>query len=330
MTENDNVRTVAISEDGARLDRALAAALDDLSRSRLKALIDGGAIWLDGSPVREPSRKVRAGQVYEVRVPEATAAEPAAQAIPLDILYEDDDIIVLDKPAGLVVHPAPGNPDRTLVNALLAHCGAGFGNDSLTGIGGVLRPGIVHRLDKDTSGVMIAAKNAAAHASLTAQFSARSIGRAYLALVHGAPRPAKATIEGNIGRSPRNRKKMAVVTRGGKPAITHYATEIRYGPAGEPVASLLRCRLETGRTHQIRVHLAHIGHAIVGDPQYGRRVHRKKGSDSEAAALLNAFPRQALHATALAFDHPRSGSRLEFTTQLPCDYSELIHKLDEL
>ena len=327
MTRNDNVRTVDIEAGGGRLDQALANALGDLSRSRLKALIGAGAVSLDGAPVTEPSRKVHPGQRYVVALPEPVTATPAPQAIALDILFEDADIVVLDKPAGLVVHPAPGNPDRTLVNALLAHCGAEFGDSSLTGIGGVLRPGIVHRLDKDTSGVMVVAKNAVAQASLTAQFAARSIGRYYLALVHGVPRPADGRIEGNIGRSPRNRKKMAVVARGGKHAVTHYTCERRFGPPEAPVASLLRCRLETGRTHQIRVHLADIGHPIVGDPLYGRRARRPKGDAGATADRLNAFPRQALHAATLALDHPRRPERLEFSTDLPNDFQILIDTL---
>jgi 23S rRNA pseudouridine1911/1915/1917 synthase len=330
MPENDNVRLVDIIADGARLDQALAAALGDLSRSRLKALIEAGAVSLDGKAVAEPSRKVRAGQRYVLTLPETAPAEPPPQAMPLTILYEDAAIIVVDKPAGLVVHPAPGNPDRTLVNALLAHCGSAFGDASLTGIGGVERPGIVHRLDKDTSGVMVAAKTAAAHASLTAQFAARSIGRSYLALAHGAPRPAQGRIEGPIGRSPRNRKKMAVVSRGGKHAVTHYATEARYGPAEAPLASLLRCRLETGRTHQIRVHLAHIGHPIVGDPLYGRRMRAGTAPDRAAADMLNGFPRQALHAQTLALDHPESAERLEFSTKLPQDFIQLVHLLEQI
>jgi 23S rRNA pseudouridine1911/1915/1917 synthase len=330
MTRNDNVRTVDIETDGGRLDQALAAALGELSRSRLKALIAGGAVTLDGAPITEPARKVRGGQRYEVTLPAPVAATPPAQAMSLAILYEDADIVVLDKPAGLVVHPAPGNPDRTLVNALLAHCGDEFGDGSLTGIGGVQRPGIVHRLDKDTSGVMVVAKNAAAQASLTAQFAARSIGRHYLALAHGVPRPASGRIAGNIGRSPSNRKKMAVVARGGRHAVTHYACEARFGPSEAPIASLLRCRLETGRTHQIRVHLAESGHPIVGDPRYGRRARRPKGDAGVGIDLLNAFPRQALHAATLALIHPRTAETLEFSTALPPDFAELVDRLERI
>ena len=239
------------------------------------------------------------------------------------MVYEDDQLIVVDKPAGLVVHPAPGNPDRTLVNALIAHCGA-----SLAGVGGVRRPGIVHRLDKDTSGLIVAAKTDPAYQALAAQFQARSIGRRYLAVVWGRPLPAGGRIEGNIARSPRNRKKMACVAKGGKPAVTHYQT-LRSRPDG--AASLLACRLETGRTHQIRVHLSHRGHPLIGDPLYGGRTSRRARQLSEPArAALAAFARQALHAERLAFDHPVSAKRLEFKSDLPPDLNSLISTLELL
>lgn len=320
---------VAPDQAGQRLDRYLAdqfaAGMDGLSRSRLKALIEGGhvAIGQRGSiqPVREPSRKVKAGETIEVLVPPSAPATPEAQHIALAILYEDDDLLVLDKPAGLVVHPAPGNPDMTLVNALLAHCG-----DSLSGIGGVRRPGIVHRLDKDTSGVMVVAKNDATHQILSAAFARHDIDRAYKALVWGAPNPASGTIEGNIGRSPLNRKKMAVVARGGKPAATRYRVEQRFGPASAPLASLVDCTLLTGRTHQVRVHLASKGHPLVGDPVYGRARKKAKGWEEEAA-LLNGFQRQALHAYRLGFTHPRSGKILLFESVLPKDIKMLLKAL---
>jgi 23S rRNA pseudouridine1911/1915/1917 synthase len=315
---------------GQRLDAVLAEALDGLSRSRLKALILDGHLSRDGVPLRHPSHKVAAGENFTLVVPDATPAVPVGQNIPLEILYEDDDLIVIDKPAGLVVHPAPGNPDRTLVNALIAHCGPG-----LTGIGGVRRPGIVHRLDKDTSGVMVAAKTAAAHASLSAQFAARSVDRAYRAIAWGAPKPPSGDIETLIGRSPRNRKKMAVVSRNGKPALTHYETERSLGPAAAPLASLLACKLSTGRTHQIRVHLAHIGHPLIGDPVYGRapkRQRNRRGSaiSAEVRAVMAAFPRQALHAFRLGLDHPTTGKRLFFETKLPNDMISLINNLESL
>ena len=321
---------------GQRLDTALADAIAGMSRSRLKTLIVDGHLSLEGesAPLRQPSRKVAAGERFTLLVPDATPAIPQGQNIPLDILYEDDDLIVLDKPAGLVVHPAPGNPDRTLVNALIAHCGP-----SLTGIGGVRRPGIVHRLDKETSGVMVAAKSAVAHASLSEQFAARSVDRAYRAIVLGAPKPSAGDIETLIGRSPRNRKKMAVVTRNGKAALTHYQTEQLLGPPHAPVASVLTCKLSTGRTHQIRVHLTHIGHPLIGDPVYGqaqnrtpRRPRDRYGAavSPEARALMAAFSRQALHAFRLGLDHPKTGERLFFETLLPQDMITLINNLESL
>jgi 23S rRNA pseudouridine1911/1915/1917 synthase len=313
--------TVAAENDGDRLDRRIAAWLPGLSRSRGKALIEAGCVLRlapgkAGATMADASHKVKAGETYEITVPESVAAIPEPQAMPLEILYEDADLLVLDKPAGLVVHPAPGNPDGTLVNALLAHCG-----DSLSGIGGVRRPGIVHRLDKDTSGVMVVAKNDRAHRGLAAQFAAHTIDRAYIAAVYGAPLPRAGLIEGNIGRHPRDRQRMAVVRTGGKPAATRYAVIETFGAAIKPVASLVRCDLLTGRTHQVRVHMAHRGHPLIGDPLYaGGRMAR-------SAALpetVKAFPRQALHAQLLAFEHPGSGRRVAFETRFPHDLNELI------
>lgn len=314
-------RTVAIEDGdtGARLDRLLAARLGDLSRSRLKALIEQGMVAAADGTARDPSRKVKAGECYIVTLPPPEAAEPDAQDIPLAVVYEDDDLIVIDKPAGMVVHPAPGNPDSTLVNALLAHCG-----DSLSGIGGVRRPGIVHRIDKDTSGLLVAAKNDLAHAALTEQFAAHSIDRAYLALVWGVPMPPSGDIAGNIGRSSRDRKKMAVVGSGGKHALTRYRMLGRHGS----LASLVECRLETGRTHQIRVHMAAIGHPLVGDATYGGRRNRGTTGHDAVKAALSAFPRQALHARELGFRHPRSGERLLFRSTLPKDMRILLDLLD--
>jgi 23S rRNA pseudouridine1911/1915/1917 synthase len=301
-----------------RLDRALARLLPALSRSRLKALIEAGQVSRDGAPVREPSTKVKAGQNFAIIIPNPQPATPAAQPIALTILYEDDDLIVIDKPAGLVVHPAPGNLDLTLVNALLAHCG-----ESLTGIGGVLRPGIVHRLDKDTSGVLVAAKTAAAHAGLVAQFAGRTVARSYLAVVWGSPNPAAGAVDAPIGRSPTNRKKMAVVARGGRAALTRYRTLRRYAGGG---AALLECRLGTGRTHQIRVHLAHIGHAVLGDAVYSR-TRRSPPAVAAAAARIG---RQALHANSLGFVHPVSGKPLSFASEPPRDMKELMITLEAL
>ncbi|MDX1483595.1 MAG: RluA family pseudouridine synthase [Alphaproteobacteria bacterium] len=300
-------------DDRGRLDAFLAAQIATLSRSRLKALITGGAVSADGETVLDPSRAVKPGTRYAVTVPVAAPAEPEGQDIPLTVLYEDPEVIVVDKPAGLVVHPAPGNPDRTLVNALIHHCGA-----SLSGIGGVKRPGIVHRLDKNTSGVMVAAKTDRSHAGLVAQFQARTIERAYGALVWGVPSPARGRISGNIGRSPRNRKKMAVRGQGGRPAVTTYNL-LR---AFDGVAAQLECRLETGRTHQIRVHLAHIGHPVIGDPLYGGRGRR--------AQVLGPLPYQALHAFLLGFVHPTKGGKMRFQAPFPPYFNELIQKLENL
>ncbi len=299
-----------------RLDRVLAAQLPDLSRSRISALIRDDKATIDGAVVNNPSRKVGPGAVIVLLVPPARDAVPTPQAISLTVVYEDESLIVIDKPAGLVVHPAPGNPDRTLVNALLAHCGA-----SLSGIGGVKRPGIVHRLDKETSGLMVAAKTDAAHHGLVAQFSAHTIQRAYRAVVWGVPSPARGVIDQNIGRSPTNRKKMAVLASGGRPARTHYRVE-KVLAGG--LASLVQCRLETGRTHQIRVHMASIGSALVGDPVYGRASRQRKRS---APALAAQFPRQALHAYLLGFTHPLSQVTLKFESELPNDISQLLSEL---
>ena len=311
---------LTLDAEGQRLDRALQQGLPELSRSRLKQLILSGQVR-DDSPngigvIRDPARKVRNGQTFVVILPDPQAATPQAQAIPLNIRFEDAHLIVIDKPAGLVVHPAPGNPDGTLVNALLAHCG-----DSLAGIGGVRRPGIVHRLDKDTSGLMVAAKTEAAHRALSRDFAARRIARAYAAIVWGVPVPAQGEIVGNIGRSMSNRKKMAVVAAPrGKPAVTRYRLERAFGD----VAALIECRLLTGRTHQIRVHLAHRGHPLIGDPVYGGRA------DRAGSRRVAAFARQALHARHLGFVHPATGERLAFDSPLPADMAEMLITLERL
>ena len=310
----------AAAARGQRLDRFLAAAIGTLSRSRVKSLIEQGWLRRDGVVLSEPADPVRPGATYHLDLPAPLPATPQPQHIPFPILYEDADLIVLDKPAGLVVHPAPGNLDGTLVNALLAHCGA-----SLTGIGGERRPGIVHRLDKDTSGVMVAAKTQQANTALTAAFAARDLDRAYLALAWGLPNPLEGEIEGAIGRDKRDRKRMALVTRNGKAALTRYRT-LR---AWQTAVALLECRLATGRTHQIRVHLASRGHPIVGDPVYLRRVPAAARTLSEAIGQrLLDFPRQALHAASLGFAHPRTGKRLEFATDPPPDMAALISALD--
>lgn len=323
---------VAADAAGERLDRYLAASLSGevaLSRSRLKSLILGGHVRLaetqgGGATITDPSRKIKPGEVYAVGQPAAIAADPEAQAIPLSIVYEDDQLIVVDKPAGLVVHPAPGNTDRTLVNALLHHCG-----DTLSGIGGVKRPGIVHRIDKDTSGLVVAAKTDRAHQGLAALFAAHDIERSYDALVWGHPNPPRGRIEGDIGRDPKDRKRMAVVARNGKPAITHYETRKPiFDAKGQPVCALTRCRLETGRTHQIRVHLTSRGNALVGDATYGKQRSLQRFAIPDAArAALAGFRRQALHAATLGFRHPVSGRALRFESPLPADFAALLAAL---
>ena len=319
--------TVPVPEHkaGTRLDKLLADAVPALSRTRLKALILAGLVVraTDGAgPVRDPAHRVRAGERFDLTVPAPSPARPRPQALPLDVVYEDDDVIVIDKPAGLVVHPAPGHPDGTLVNALLAHCG-----DSLSGIGGVTRPGIVHRLDKDTSGLMVSAKNDAAHRHLAAQIGEHSVARVYQAVVWGVPAPRLGEIAGNIGRSARNRKKMAVVGRGGRPALTRYRVLKVVGTR----ASLVQCRLATGRTHQIRVHMAGLGHSIIGDPLYGRDAGRRLRDAPEAARrAVAAFDRQALHACLIGFRHPGSGKWLRFRSEIPPDINELVGLLEAL
>ena len=314
--------TAGPDADGQRSDRFLADAIGAMSRTRVKSLILDGAVLRDGVMLHNPSEPVRPGAVYSVQPPAPAPARPEPQSIPFPILYEDRDLIVLDKPAGLVVHPAPGNQDGTLVNALLAHCG-----DTLPGIGGEKRPGIVHRLDKDTSGVMVVAKTEQALTTLSAAFAARRIERQYLALVWGCPAPSTGEIEGAIGRDPRDRKRMAVVGSGGKAALTRYSTR----KAWMPGASLLACVLATGRTHQIRVHLASMGHPLVGDPAYLRRIPAAARSlPPQARAILLDFPRQALHAARLGFTHPRTGEALLFETPIPADMAALLVELDHM
>ncbi|HLJ19683.1 MAG TPA: RluA family pseudouridine synthase [Stellaceae bacterium] len=313
--------TVEAAERGERLDRLLARRFGDLSRTRLKNLVEAGRVSVDGATIKDPSLRVKPGQRCELAVPAPVADAPEAQAMPLDIRYEDADLLVLEKPAGLVVHPAPGNPDRTLVNALLAHCG-----ESLAGIGGVRRPGIVHRLDKDTSGLMVVAKTGRAHAALAADFAARRIERSYLAVTWGVPQPREGEIAGAIGRNPANRKTMAVVSRGGRSAITRY----RVLRIFKDVAALVECRLMTGRTHQIRVHLAEHGNPLIGDPVYGRSRGRRRALAAPLRAALESFPRQALHAASLGFKHPANGEWLQFQSNLPSDVKELIQILERV
>jgi 23S rRNA pseudouridine1911/1915/1917 synthase len=306
---------VGDNEAGERLDRVLAARLAALSRTRLKRLVESGQVSLEGATITDPSIRVKPGQRFVVDVPPPVDDRPTPQPIALAIRYEDEHVIVIDKPVGLVVHPAPGNLEHTLVNALLAHCG-----ESLAGIGGVKRPGIVHRLDKDTSGLMIAAKTELAHQKLSEAFAAHSITRAYLALVRGVPSPRTGEMSGRIGRSRTNRKKMAVLSSGGKAALTRYRVLRHFGK----VAALVECRLATGRTHQIRVHFAAAGHPLIGDRVYGRALA------SSTPPALRDFPRQALHAHVIGFTHPASGEYLEFSSPLPRDMTDLVKNLEAL
>ncbi|GGE39328.1 pseudouridine synthase [Agaricicola taiwanensis] len=311
-----------------RLDRVLAQALPELSRTRIQALVKAGKVFADGKVRLNPSEKVEGGTELTLEEPPPVPAVPEGEAIPLTVVYEDDDLIVIDKPAGLVVHPGAGHTGGTLVNALLAHCGG-----SLSGIGGVERPGIVHRLDKDTSGLLVVAKNDLAHRGLAEQFADHGrtgpLDRAYLALVWGAPLATSGTVDAPLERDPRNREKIAVTKLGrGREAITHWRVLQRFGPAEAPLASLISCRLETGRTHQIRVHLAHIGHPLLGDATYGAgfRSKAKKLSD-RAREALEALDRQALHAERLAFEHPVTHEELGFDSPLPRDLQRLIDVL---
>ncbi|MCK5909979.1 MAG: RluA family pseudouridine synthase [Caulobacter sp.] len=306
---------------GQRLDKALAALLPDLSRARLQALIAEGRLSLDGQLVADASRKAKAG-IYVLLVPPPIPADPEPEAIPLAVLYEDAHLIVVDKPAGMAVHPAPGSLTGTLVNALLHHCG-----DSLSGVGGVARPGIVHRLDKDTSGVMVAAKSDAAHKGLSALFATHDIDRLYIALTRGAPSPPSGTITTQLGRSPGDRKKMAVLRSGGREAITHYKVEAAFGPQDKPLAARVACRLETGRTHQIRVHMASKGSPCLGDPVYGAG---QPAAVVREAIQAGGLKRQALHAAVLGFVHPITGETLRFETPLPADMATLQRSLEAL
>jgi 23S rRNA pseudouridine1911/1915/1917 synthase len=314
--------TISAEETGGRLDRVLAARIQALSRSRLKALILAGHVKVGARTIRDPAVSVNSGDIITVNLPPPEPATPQGEAIPLNIVYEDAAIIVIDKPRGLVVHPAAGHAAGTLVNALIAHCGA-----SLSGIGGVKRPGIVHRLDKDTTGLMIVAKTDKAHHALSKQFADKTHGpleRGYLALVWGAPGRPKGTIEAPLGRHPHARDRQTV-RADGRTATTHWQLLEQFaGADGKPAASLLACTLETGRTHQIRVHLAHIGHPILGDATYGTGFKTKVSRlGPKAAAALGALGRQALHAYLLAIEHPETGDALEFHSELPGDLRRL-------
>ncbi len=323
-SEKRETAVASADDTNVRLDRFLASKLDSLSRTRLKQLILAGEVHLSGRTIRDPEHRVKPGDRLEVRVPPPLPANPVAEKIPLDIVYEDDELIVIDKPAGLVVHPAAGNRSGTLVNALIAHCG-----DSLSGIGGEKRPGIVHRLDKDTSGLLVVAKTDHSHRVLAEQFAdhGRSgpLQRGYLALAWGIPNPAEGIIDKPIARDPRSRVKMAVRS-GGRHAVTNYNLRATYkGSNGKPVASLIECRLETGRTHQIRVHLAKIGHPLLGDETYGAGYRSRQSLlSTKTRRALEALGRQALHAYLLGFTHPATGKPLSFESKLPKDIAKLL------
>ena len=312
----------AEADTGGRLDRVLALHVPQLSRMRVKQLITSGQVTENGAACRDPALRVKGDQNFVVIIPQIEDAPLAPQAIALDVRFEDKHLIVIDKPAGMVVHPAPGNPDHTLVNALLAHCG-----ESFAGIGGVRRPGIVHRLDKDTSGLIVVAKTDSAHERLSRDFAARRITRAYAAFVWGVPVPPVGELAGNIGRSTVNRKKMAVLAPGkGKPALTRYRVERAF----DGHATLLECRLATGRTHQIRVHLAHLGHPLIGDRVYGTRAGRALARAGPINSWLAGLPRHALHARLLGFTHPVEQRWLEFDSPLPRDLQDLSQSLELL
>ena len=311
------IRTIDVRLEAAhagwRLDRALAAAVPTLSRERLKALIRSGAVEAEGKSLRDPATKVRGEEAMRLAVPEPQPPHNEPQNIPLNVVFEDEHLLVIDKPAGLVVHPAAGNLDGTLVNALLHHCGG-----SLSGIGGVARPGIVHRIDKDTSGLLVVAKTDVAHEGLAKQFSAHSIDRRYLAVVKGVPKQVQGTIDAPLARSAVNRKKIAIVEGSrGKRAVTHWRRIQLLRDS-----ALIECRLETGRTHQVRVHMASIGHPLIGDPVYG-------GSGKSHGKILKElkFERQALHAAELGFIHPVTKHRLSFSSPMPPDMQELFKAL---
>lgn len=313
--------SVTLEQKGQRLDKFLASVFPDISRSQIQRLILDGNVSCDDDTIADNSFKVRLDDVYQIFIPEAVDANPEPENIPLDVVYEDEDLLVVNKPAGMTVHPAAGAHHGTLVNALLYHC-----RDNLSGIGGVKRPGIVHRIDKDTSGLLVVAKNDLAHKGLCAQFFEHSIERTYFAVVYGVPNPVCGKVEAAIARSRYDRKKMAIVEHGGKRAVTNYKTIKIFNNA----ASLVQCNLETGRTHQIRVHMASLGCNLIGDQTYVKsKKSAVKGISEEAKTYINQFPRQALHAASLGFIHPRCGKLLQFSCDYSSDFKELVDILDD-
>ncbi len=336
MTDNGDTTSIEITaeEEGGRLDQTLAARLNGPSRSRIKKLIEQGHVSLAEGAMTDPSYRVKSGDWFRVELPKAEPAVPKAQRMDLKVAYEDEDVIVVDKPAGMVVHPAAGNWTGTLVNALLYHC-----RDSLSGVGGVLRPGIVHRLDKDTTGLIVAAKNDQAHAGLRDQFDRHTIDRAYQAIIWGSLRPLVGTIDAPLMKKETDHKRVVVAQRDDHPnarrAVTHYKTLKRYGDLAEPAASLVECRLETGRTHQIRVHLFHKGCPLIGDAVYGQgrkllaKPEKMEHSENITKTVEN-FRRQALHAYQLGFRHPISGKKIELESTFPKDIKRLSQLLDSL
>lgn len=339
--QDGKIHDFLITEEdaGARLDKWLSERIENLTRTRLKALIEDGALTKTGEVFTDPSYKLRIDDAIRLTVPPVADPTPKPEAIPLDVVYEDNDLIIVNKPAGMVVHPAAGAWTGTLVNALLAHCG-----DTLSGIGGVARPGVVHRLDKETSGLIVAAKNDAAHQGLARAFAAHDIDRVYEAIAVGAPRPGAGTVNAALARASSDRKKMAVVDENkhdnARHAVTHYKMLESFGRSraklkGDAVASLIQCQLETGRTHQIRVHLSHIGHPLVGDQVYGRGpglAGLKPGDDAadHAISVLKKFRRQALHAKVLGFEHPITGEAVRFEREGPADFQRLLAALRAL
>jgi 23S rRNA pseudouridine1911/1915/1917 synthase len=321
MPSLEGIHQAEVSEDqaGMRIDAFLASLFDGTSRNRMKKLVKEGFASINGEEITDPSKRIKSGEVCVVEIPDATEADPEPEEIPLDIAFEDDHLIVINKPAGMVVHPAAGNWSGTLVNALLFHCA-----ESLSGIGGVRRPGIVHRIDKDTSGLMVVAKTDDAHHGLADLFASHDIERVYKAIVWGRLYPKTGQVNKNIGRDSHNRKRMAIVESGGKTALTHYQVLENF----RDIASLVECRLATGRTHQIRVHMTHLMHPLIGDPVYTRsKSSRVKELPEPAQKIINKFRRQALHAGVLGFIHPITKQHLKFETEFPSDMKRLIEAL---